>query len=43
MGTNQVVVDQEGKSRISIEDFAVAIVDEIEQPCFRCKRFTVGC
>ena len=42
IGTNQLVVDHEGKSRISIEDFAVAILDEIEQPRFRCKRFTVG-
>jgi putative NADH-flavin reductase len=42
VGSEQLVVNLEGKSRVSIEDFAVAIVDEIEQPRFRCKGFTVG-
>jgi uncharacterized protein len=40
--TDQLIVDAQGKSRISAEDFAVAIVDEIEKPKFVEQRFTVG-
>ena len=40
--TEQLVVDAKGQSRISAEDFAVAIVDEIENPKFAGRRFTVG-
>lgn len=29
-------------SRISFEDYAVALVDEIEKPAHSCQRFTVG-
>ena len=32
----------QGQSAISIEDFAVAMLDEIEKPQFLNKRFTVG-
>lgn len=41
-GTDTLVVDQEGASRISMEDFAVAALDEIEQPRHTGQRFTVG-
>ena len=37
-----VVEDAEGTSYISGADFAIAIVDEIEQPTHRRERFTVG-
>ncbi len=40
--TDQVVADGGGKSRISVEDFAVAVVDEIEHPQFVRQRFAVG-
>jgi uncharacterized protein len=40
--TDQLIVDEMGKSYISAEDFAVAVVDEIENPRFRGQRFTVG-
>lgn len=40
--TDQLIVDAQGNSRISAEDFAVAIVDEIEKPKFVEQRFTVG-
>ncbi|MCP9752522.1 NAD(P)-dependent oxidoreductase [Ferruginibacter sp. HRS2-29] len=36
------VFDAENRSRISVEDLAVAIVDEIEQPLNIRRRFTVG-
>jgi uncharacterized protein len=41
-GTDQLLVDDNGKSYISAEDFAVAIVDEIEHPHFQGERFTVA-
>lgn len=30
------------KSRVSFEDYAVALVDELEEPAHACARFTVG-
>ena len=42
LGDDQLLVDSAGKSWISFEDFAVAIVDEIERPAHIRKRFTVG-
>ncbi|MFO7325232.1 MAG: NAD(P)H-binding protein [Pseudomonadota bacterium] len=42
LGTDQLLVDAQGRSSISMEDFAVAILDEIEKPQFENKRFTVG-
>jgi hypothetical protein len=41
-GTDELLVDDTGKSYISAEDFAVAVVDEIEKPQFQGQRFTVG-
>ena len=41
-GEDQVVADAKGKSFISFEDFAVAILDELERRRFIRKRFTVA-
>lgn len=41
-GENQLVTDAGGNSRISIEDFAVAVIDEVEQRRYIRKRFTVS-
>jgi uncharacterized protein len=41
-GGDQPVIDAEGRSRISFEDAAVAVVDEAELPRFVQRRFTVG-
>jgi putative NADH-flavin reductase len=41
-GTDQLLVDDRDKSYISAEDFAVAVVDEIEKPRFHGQRFTVA-
>jgi putative NADH-flavin reductase len=41
-GNDQLLVDDRGKSYISAEDFAVAVVDEVEKPHFQGQRFTVG-
>ncbi len=40
--TEQLIKDAKGDSAISAEDFAVAILDEIEKPKFKQQRFTVG-
>ena len=42
LGTDQLLVDAAGKSAISTEDFAIALVDELEKPAHRRRRFTVG-
>jgi putative NADH-flavin reductase len=42
LGGDRLLEDAEGKSRISREDFAIAIVDEIEKPQHRGKRFTAA-
>jgi putative NADH-flavin reductase len=42
LGTNQLIVDEKGQSRISCEDYAVALVDEIELPRHVQRRFTIG-
>lgn len=39
---DQLIADRNGKSYISAEDFAVAVVDEIDNPRFQGQRFTVG-
>jgi putative NADH-flavin reductase len=41
-GGDQLVVDAQGRSRISTEDFAVALVDELERPAHLGRRFTVA-
>ena len=42
MGLDQPVFDKEGKSVLSVEDLAVAIADELEQPKHIRQRFTAA-
>ena len=42
LGTNNLLVDSNGDSRISMEDFAIAVVDELENPHHHRSRFSVG-
>jgi putative NADH-flavin reductase len=42
LGLDKLIMDSKGESRISREDFAVAILDEIEKPKHIRKRFTAG-
>jgi uncharacterized protein len=42
IGGDQPVLDADGRSRISAEDAAVALVDEAELPRFLQRRFTIG-
>jgi putative NADH-flavin reductase len=41
-GKDQLITDANGKSFISMEDYAVAVVDELETPMHVRERFTVG-
>jgi uncharacterized protein len=41
-GENELVVGSDGESAISMEDYAVAVVDEAETPRHAGRRFTVG-
>jgi uncharacterized protein len=42
VGGDQPVLDADGRSRISFEDTAVALLDETENPRFAQRRFTIG-
>jgi putative NADH-flavin reductase len=42
LGKDELLVAADGQSRISTEDFAIALVDELEQPKHSRQRFTVG-
>ena len=42
LGTDQPVFDDNSQSEISVEDMAVAIIDELEKGQFIKKRFTLG-
>jgi putative NADH-flavin reductase len=42
LGKDELLVGADGQSRISTEDFAIALVDEVEQPKHSRERFTVG-
>ena len=42
LGHYDVVADEKGVSRISVEDYAVAMVDELEHPKHHRDRFTIG-
>ncbi|WBA18933.1 hypothetical protein [Salinivibrio kushneri] len=42
LGTDTLVTDSNGQSRISMEDFAVAMLDEAETPKHLQQAFTVG-
>jgi putative NADH-flavin reductase len=42
IGKDNLLTGEDGKSWISMEDFAVAMVDELENPRHSRERFTVG-
>lgn len=42
LGKDDLLVDEHGDSKISIEDYAYAMLDEVEKPNHHQKRFTVG-
>lgn len=42
LGKDDLIVDEAGNSNISVEDYAVAMVDELETPRHHQERFTIG-
>lgn len=42
LGGDRLLTDATGRSSISVEDFAVAMIDELEHPAHIRQRFTVG-
>ena len=42
LGKDQLLTDANGKSHISTQDYAVAMIDEVEKPKHIRQRFTVG-
>jgi hypothetical protein len=42
LGLDDLLVGADGQSRISVEDYAVAMIDELEHPRHTRRRFTVG-
>jgi len=42
LGREQLLVNEKGESRISNQDFAIAVIDELENPTHNQQRFTVG-
>jgi putative NADH-flavin reductase len=42
LGKDQVVKDSKGDSKISTQDYAIAMIDELEKPAHHRERFTIG-
>ena len=42
LGKDDLIANAQQESRISMEDYAVALVDELEKPRHRRQRFTIG-
>lgn len=42
LGGDRLLTDANGKSEISVQDYAIAMIDELETPAHIRRRFTVG-
>jgi uncharacterized protein len=42
LGKDDLIVDEKGESHISVEDYAVAMLNEVETPEHHRERFTIG-
>lgn len=42
LGGDQLLTDAQGRSRISVQDYAVAMIDELERPAHSRQRFSVA-
>lgn len=42
LGKNELISDANNQSRISMEDYAIALVDELEKPAHSRQRFSIG-
>ena len=42
LGKDDLIVDENGQSHISVQDYAMAMVNELETPAHHKERFTIG-
>lgn len=42
LGKDNLIVDANGESNISVQDYAKAMIDELENPQHHQERFTIG-
>jgi putative NADH-flavin reductase len=42
LGKDQIIKDSKGESKISTQDYAMAMIDELEKPSHVKERFTIG-
>ncbi len=42
LGKDDLIVNSHGESKISVQDYAVAMIDELEKPSHHQERFTIG-
>jgi uncharacterized protein len=42
LGKDDLIVNENGESKISVEDYALALIDELEAPEHHRERFTIG-
>jgi hypothetical protein len=42
LGKDDMIVNEAGESKISVQDYAVAMIDELENPAHHRERFTIG-
>jgi putative NADH-flavin reductase len=42
LGKDDLIVNEAGESKISVQDYAVAMIDELEKPTHHRERFTIG-
>jgi putative NADH-flavin reductase len=42
LGKDDMIVNEKGESKISVQDYAVAMINEFEKPAHHRERFTIG-
>lgn len=42
LGKDDLIVNEKGESKISVQDYAVALIDELEKSAHHRERFTIG-
>jgi putative NADH-flavin reductase len=42
LGKDDLIVNEKGESKISVQDYAVAMIDEVEKSAHHRERFTIG-
>ena len=42
LGKDDLIVNEAGESKVSVQDYAMAMIDEVEKPAHHHERFTIG-